>query len=215
MNKIFIIVLFFVYGCLDNTSDLTMQTLTHDNVVREYYVSYPENIDGPVPLIINMHGFASHAIEQKDYSQMDSYAHSRGVAVVYPEGISRSWNVGTEGSLTNEDDVGFISTLIDSIATDFDIDLDRIYACGMSNGGYMSYRLAYDLSDKIAAFGSVTGNFMINNTMNDCQDQNRDIPIIHFHGTQDGVVNYYPPSFDGSLTVEQSIEFWSDYNDLN
>ena len=78
MNKIFIIVLFFVYGCLDNTSDLTMQTLTHDNVVREYYVSYPENIDGPVPLIINMHGFASHAIEQKDYSQMDSYAHSRG-----------------------------------------------------------------------------------------------------------------------------------------
>ena len=40
------------------------------------------------------------------------------------------------------------------------------------------------------------------------------IPIIHFHGTNDGVVNYYPPSFDQSLTVSESIDFWSDYNNL-
>ena len=78
----------------------------------------------------------------------------------------------------------------------------------------MSYRLACDLSDKIAAFGSVTGNFMINSSLNDCQDQNRDIPIIHLHGTSDGVVNYYPPSFDYALTVGESIEFWSEHNSL-
>ena len=211
MNKIFIIVLFFVYGCLDNTSDLTMQTLTHDNVVREYYVSYPENIDGPVPLIINMHGFASHAIDQKDYSKMDSYAHSRGVAVVYPEGISRSWNVGTEGSLTNEDDVGFISTLIDSIATDFDIDLDRIYACGMSNGGYMSYELICNLSDKITAFGSVTGNFMLND--NQSCAVNREIPLIHIHGTKDRLVDY-ENSRDDAMNTMDSINYWVKHNKL-
>jgi polyhydroxybutyrate depolymerase len=105
--------------------------------------------------------------------------------------------------------------MIDDISENFNIDLDRIYACGMSNGGYMSYRLACDLSHKITAFGSVTGNFMINSSINDCQDQDRDIPIIHFHGTQDGIVNYYPPSFDGSLTVDESVQFWSNYNNLN
>ena len=45
-------------------------------------------------------------------------------------------------------------------------------------------------------------------------DQDREIPIIHFHGTNDGVVNYYPPSFDQSLTASESIDFWSDYNNL-
>ena len=101
--------------------------------------------------------------------------------------------------------------MISDISENFNIDLDRVYACGMSNVGYMSYRLACDLSDKIAAFGSVTGNFMINDSVNDCQDQNRDIPIIHFHGTDDSIVNYYPPSFDGALTIEESIQFWSSY----
>ena len=96
----------------------------------------------------------------------------------------------------------------------FNIDLNRVYACGMSNGGYMSYRLACDLSSKIAAFGSVTGNFMINTEENDCLDQDREIPMIHFHGTADEVVNYFPPSFDESLTVGESIDFWSDYNNL-
>ena len=43
---------------------------------------------------------------------------------------------------------------------------------------------------------------------------NRDIPIIHFHGTSDGVVNYYPPSFDGALTIQESVQFWSNYNNL-
>jgi polyhydroxybutyrate depolymerase len=108
--------------------------------------------------------------------------------------------------------VGFIDVLIDSIAANYNIDLDRIYACGMSNGGYMAYELACELSSKITAFGSVTGNFMLNS--NQVCDQDRDIPIIHIHGTADEVVNYYPPSFDGSLTVGESIDYWSDYNNL-
>ena len=68
--------------------------------------------------------------------------------------------------------------MIDDISSNFDIDSNIIYACGMSNCGYMSYRLACDLSDKITAFGSVTGNFMLNTSSNDCEDQNREIPII-------------------------------------
>ena len=188
--------------------------INQEDVIRSYYMSYPNNAIGSTPLIINMHGFGSNAQEQQFYSEMDQIAHSENIAVVYPEGLNNAWNVFTFWDGNSYDDVGFISAIIDDIAENFNIDLNRIYACGMSNGGYMSYRLACDLSSKIAAFGSVTGNFMINTEENDCLDQDREIPIIHFHGTADEVVNYFPPSFDGSLTVGESIDFWSDYNNL-
>ena len=192
--------------------------IEHQNVNRSYYLSYPENInpgiDEAIPLIINMHGYGGNAAQQQYYTQMDEYAHNQNMAVVYPQGLNNSWNVFTYWDSNSYDDVGFINLMIDEISNNFNLDLDRVYACGMSNGGYMAYRLACDLSDKIAAFGSVTGNFMLDNQFNDCLDQEREIPIIHFHGTADPVVNYYPPSFDGSLTVNESINFWSDYNNL-
>ena len=183
-------------------------------VTRSYYISYPNDAIDPTPLIINMHGFGSNAQEQQLYSEMDQFAHSENIAVVYPEGLNNAWNVFTFWDGNSYDDVSFISAIIDDIAENFNINLNKVYACGMSNGGYMSYRLACDLSSRVAAFGSVTGNFMINTEENDCLDQDREIPIIHFHGTEDAVVNYFPPSFDQSLTVGESIDFWSEYNDL-
>ena len=200
------------YGGYDDTVDLPVQTLTYDNLVREYYVSYPENNDSSVPLIINMHGFGSYAIQQKNYSQMDSYAHSKGVAVVYPEAINNSWNVGTGRGLNRQDDVGFINVLIDSIATDYNIDLDRIYACGMSNGGYMSYELICSLSDKITAFGSVTGNFMLNDDQS-CS-VSREIPLIHIHGTDDRLVDY-TDSRDYAMNTMDSVNYWAKHNQLS
>ena len=191
--------------------------LNHEGVIRTYLMSYPDNPIGSCPLIINMHGYTSNAWQQQYYTQMDDYAHPQNIAVVYPQGMDNnqgipSWNVGTNWDGNSYDDVGFISVLIDDIASNFDVDLDRVYACGMSNGGYMAYELACDLPDKITAFGSVTGNFMLNSNQ-DC-DNGRDIPIIHFHGTADGVVDYYPPSFDGSLTVGESIDYWREFNNL-
>jgi len=189
-------------------------SLNQEGIDRFYYVSYPSNATESTPLIINMHGFGSNAQQQQSYSQMDQLAHSENITVVYPEGFNNAWNVFTFWDGHSYNDVDFISAMIDHISENFDIDLNRVYACGMSNGGYMSYRLACDLSSKITAFGSVTGNFMINAEANDCLDQEREIPIIHFHGTSDAVVNYYPPSFDGALTAGESIVFWSDYNNL-
>ena len=185
-----------------------------DGISRSYYVAYPDDIDESAPLIINMHGYGGDAPGQMSYTQMNQYAHNQGMAIVYPQGLNNSWNVFTNWDGNSYDDVGFISDMIDQIAIDFNIDSDRIYACGMSNGGYMTYRLACDLSNKIAAFGSVTGNFMLTTVAGDCVNQDREIPVIHFHGTSDTIVDYYPPSFDGSLTVGESIDFWSEYNNF-
>ena len=206
---------FFIIIVTISLSSAQWFTINHEGMNRTYYVSYPDNATESTPLIINMHGYGGTAQDQQAYSQMDQFAHAQNMAVVYPQGLNYSWNVFTYWDSNSYDDVGFISMMIDDIVQNFDIDLNKVYACGMSNGGYMSYRLACDLSDKITAFGSVTGNFMINaGSVNDCQDQNRDIPIIHLHGTSDGVVDYYPPSFDYALTAGESIEFWSEYNNL-
>ncbi len=187
-------------------------TLTYDGLTREYYVSYPDSATEPCPLVINMHGFGSNALDQQFYSEMDDYALDQNIAVVYPMGIDSAWNVGTYWDFSDANDIGFISVLIDSVAEDFNIDLDRVYACGMSNGGYMAYELACELSDKIAAFGSVTGNFMLN--ADQVCDDSREIPFIHIHGTNDYIVPY-SYSWDGSMYVGEAIEYWRDHNDLD
>ena len=167
-----------------------------------------------------MHGYGGNSQSQLSYSEMDLFAHSRNIAVVYPQGLVNgwgftAWNIGTFWDQSNLDDVGFISVMIDQISNDFEIDLDRVYACGMSNGGYMTYELACELEDKIAAFGSVTGNFMLNISDGQICEFSREIPIAHFHGTADDVVDYYPPTFDQALAVSESIDFWSEYNNLD
>jgi len=213
MKKIKLLIILIFSFCFAQWSYIDV-----DGISRSYYISYPPNLDPEntsIPLVINMHGFGGNASGQISYTQMNQYAHSQGVAVVYPQGLNNSWNVYTYWDNNSYDDVSFINSMIDQIAIDFNIDLDRVYACGMSNGGYMAYRLACDLSEKIAAFGSVTGNFMPTSSQGDCINQNRDIPIIHFHGTFDQIVGYYPPSFDYSLTVGESIDFWSNYNNLS
>ena len=206
MHKKIILFLFFFTICN------AQYTLIHDGLVRGYTVSYPNSAAEPCPLIINMHGYGSDALNQQSYSEMDDYALDQNIAVVYPMGIDSAWNVGTFWDFSDADDIGFISVLIDSVAEDFNIDLDRVYACGMSNGGYMAYELACELSDKIAAFGSVTGNFMLN--ADQACDNSREIPFIHIHGTYDYVVPY-SYSWDGSMYVGEAIEYWRNHNDLD
>ncbi|MBC8312315.1 MAG: T9SS type A sorting domain-containing protein [Candidatus Marinimicrobia bacterium] len=165
-----------------------------------------------------MHGYGGDASWHSGYSEMDDYAIPQNIAVVYPEGLLNSWNVGGFWENNNFDDVGFISVLIDSVSAQFSIDLDRVYACGFSNGGYMAYELACELSDKIAAFGSVTGNFLLNDDQ--VCDQSRKIPIIDFHGTEDTFVSYDVDLEDNltyndnSLLFDENLAYWMNFNGL-
>ncbi len=214
-RKLFLLISLFIFGgCSRKEKPLS---LSHNGVVREYYVSYPEKTTKPCPLIIVLHNFYGSAKFIRQASEMDDFALLANIAVVYPEGIDNSWNVGTPWDKNTSDDVGFIDVLIDSVATRFNIDLNRVYACGYSNGGYMAYELACQLSNKITAFGSIGSNFMLN-TDQQC-DQNRLIPIIDFKGTADPFVAYDVPfegqfSNDGSLLVNENIAYWTQFNNL-
>lgn len=214
LKFILIITMLFFMGC-DKVKDSKPLTLMHNGINREYYVSLPKNVKTRFPLIIALHNFNGSAMFFKNLSELDEYALPKNVAVVYPEGINNSWNVGTSWDDNEYDDIGFIDVLIDSVASQFNIDLNRVYACGYSNGGYLTYELACNLSHKITAFGSVGGNFMLNE--NQTCAQRRKIPVIDFKGTADPFVAYdvaFDGDFsnDGSLLINENINFWSELN---
>lgn len=112
----------------------------------------------------------------------------------------------------NIDDVGFLSALMDTLMADYSIDTNRIYATGLSNGAFMSYRLACEESNKIAAIAPVAGSMNVNI----CNPE-RKVPVIHFHSYQDdhvpleggvgsGPSKHYNPPLDSVLNV------WSGFN---
>ena len=212
MNKIFIFfIAFFLLGGAKDKAALKKEIINFDEKIREYYVSLPEDTSKPFPMIINFHGFLSHAMDQQGFSQMDNYAHQNGIGVIYPEGIKKSWNVG-KAILNDENDIGFVNALIDSVSLKYNIDSNRIYACGFSNGGTFSYELMCGLSYKIAAFGSVGGNFSINE--NRLCNIDREIPLIHIHGTRDRLQKYNHSDGDFLSTIE-SVNYWAKYNQLD
>ena len=109
------------------------------------------------------------------------------------------------------DDIGFTEAMIDAIASDYSINLERVYATGMSNGGFMSFLLACQLSDKIAAIASVTGS-MTPETYNNCSPEHP-MPALHIHGTTDLVVAYDGAPWTES--VEDVLNYWVGFNNCS
>ena len=191
---------------------------------RSFRVNLPSDTNDPIPLMIILHGLGETSAA---WYGVASYTTNQGFATVRPESGTFLSNSGTGNvKLWNAildtarfDDVLFISDVIDYMLTNYDfIDHDRIYVLGSSNGGYMAYRLACDLAYRITSFTSVIGNMFLDDDGLDCIDQDRNIPILHIHGTEDPINSYYPGGNgvdildDQYLTIIESIEFWSNYH---
>lgn len=169
----------------------------HDGVTRSFRVHLPSGFDtcAHVPLVFNLHGRGSNGLQQEFYTQFSNVADTGNFIAVYPDAINNEWELNGAGV----DDVGFIQALIDTLYSEFRIDRNKVYSCGMSMGGYMSYRLACELADHIAAIASVTGllaTFPCN--------PSRPIPVLQMHGTEDPTVPY--------AGVAQTINAWVQYN---
>lgn len=205
-------------GAISLTAQQTINgTIQHDGLERSYILYVPAIYDaeGPeVPLILNFHGYTSTANEQMFYGDFRGIADSANFLVVHPMGTEDNsgithWNVGWGGSTV--DDIGFTNALLDTLLANYQINEDRIYSTGMSNGGFMSYELACELSERIAAIASVTG------TMNagrfaSC-NPTRPMPVLEIHGTADATVPYNGANWiEGT---EEVVAFWADFNNLN
>lgn len=187
-------------------------SITSNSIFRRYRLYVPNTYTGqPVPLVFNLHGYTSNGSQQQAYSNFMPIADTAKFLVVHPEGTSFSgsqyWNAGF-GPGAN--DLLFISDLIDSLSLNYNIDQNRVYSCGMSNGGIMSYHLACYLPNRIAAIASVTGSML--KAWQTCVP-NRPFPIMEVHGTNDATVPY-----NGDATfshIDSVIKKWWVFNNCN
>ncbi len=175
------------------------RVVTADGHARSYLVYVPPAYrpEEPTPVVLAFHGAGINAQTMALLSGLNKKADDAGFLVVYPNGsglanLVLTWNAGglpariTDGK---PDDVAFVAALLDDLTTVANVDASRVYATGMSNGGMMCYRLAAELSDRIAAIAPVCGTLAMEHWQ-----PAQPMPVMHFHGTADRIVPFDGPS---------------------
>lgn len=197
------------------------RTLSMGKQKRTYLLHVPKGYDPktPVPVVLALHGAAMDGSMMVWFSGLNQKSDESGFIVVYPSGTGvgpfRTWNAGGFSGKLSEgkaDDVAFIGKLLDDIASVVKVDEKRVYACGMSNGGMMCYRLAAELSDRIAAIAPVAGTIAIEESK-----PKRPVSVMHFHGSKDDIVPFEmskgkSPPFMKLKGVEDSVKSWVKLN---
>jgi polyhydroxybutyrate depolymerase len=211
---------FLIFFCISQNCAVFAQTslsksFVFEGLTRNYRIYIPAiyNSNTAVPLLFNLHGYTSNNVEQELYADFRPIADTANFIIILPNGTpdaggSLTWN---NFGLSQVNDLGFINALIDTAASNYNIDLNRVYSTGMSNGGFMSYDLACQLSNRIAAIASVTGT-MLTSKLNAC-NPSRVMPIMQIHGTADGTVPYL-----GNIAfapIETLVQTWVQKNNCN
>lgn len=194
------------------------RTLTMGDLKRNYLVHIPPkyNSKKPTPVILAFHGGGANADNMVVFSGLNKKSDEAGFIVVYPSGTGRLEKILTFNGgnccgygMTNKiDDVEFTRKILDDLARSANIDPKRVFATGMSNGGIMSYLLASELSDRIAAIAPVGGPM----GMETCKPK-RPVSVIHFHGTDDEHAPFKGGKGKGLsgtefYSVDHSIQAW-------
>jgi poly(3-hydroxybutyrate) depolymerase len=181
-------------------------TLDVNGVTREYLLTVPAtySADEAVPLMFNFHGLGGTAQNQLAGSQLDRVAERENFILVTPQAIDRTWTVSGFPAGNGADDFGFINALIDDMSTNFNIDANRIYATGMSQGGFLALDLACNFSNRFAAIAPVTG-VLTPGLQQTCLPE-RFVPVLQTHGTADSLVPYDAAS--------ATVVWWVNFNQI-
>jgi len=203
-------------------------SLTHGDRIRTYLLHVPPHAAAgkPLPVVLVFHGGGGNAKGQKAWCGLDGIADQEGFLAVYPNGTGRfsnqrllTWNAGTCCGYARAravDDVGFVIALLTDLAARTPVDHTRVHATGMSNGAMMSYRLAVEASERIAAIAPVAGSMVVESFT-----PRRPMPVMHFHSVDDsralyqgGLGSRWPFLTRVMHTpVEETITRWVQYDD--
>lgn len=214
VGNLFVILLgILVWNIIDRSNG----ELISSGEERKYLLYVPDSYDParPVPLVINIHGFAQWPANQAEVSKWNQLADKEGFIVVYPSGLGfpKRWRVTTsaEDPTAVEKELQYYEDLIDKLSAEYAIDPSLIFANGLSNGGGMSLRLACDLPDRIAVIGGVAGAYLV-----DLKACPGGVPGIFFHGQADRIVPFEGgPSERFDLPFPNIAVFVEDYARLN
>jgi polyhydroxybutyrate depolymerase len=182
---------------------------------RHYVLHVPRKTAAHPAVVLNFHGGGANAREQQRYARMDALADREGFIVVYPDGTGPvrerflTWNAGTccgAAAGGQVDDVAFVRTLLEDLGGRVDYDATRVYATGLSNGAMMSYRLAAELPERIAAIAPVAGSMALARF-----SATRGVPVMHIHSVDDGRALYNgglgaPFPITGSRVLHPPVE---------
>ncbi len=241
MKKLLLFSIFFLYllGSCQKKSEtpsekptgLFTKHITVDGTDRRYAIYIPKNLDAAASLVFELHGggvyiedMTGQSGHKTPYKLWMALAEREHFIVVYPEGLNGAYNKPTwndcRGDCTvnsTADDVHFIDTLIQEISQQYTVDTNRVYVSGTSNGGFMAFRLAIELSDKIAAISTVVASLP---ALSSCPTPSRPIPVLFMNGTNDnhlpyngGLLSNPPnPAHGTSMAVEEAVQFWVNFN---
>jgi len=184
--------------------------LTHDGRAREYMIHVPSSYTGssPVPFVIDIHGLTSSDSAQAGLSGWRAKSDQVGFIVVHPQGLGNSWNGGDlccgSSQSSGVDDEGFMRAIVTKISEQACINMKRVYATGLSNGGAMSHLLACNAADVFAA----TAPISMGNGTRPCTPS-RPISVIMYRGTTDTLVRYNGGAFPSAMA---DFEQWRTLN---
>lgn len=195
-----------------------LRELRVGNQIRSYFIHIPPMYDSrrSTPVVLALHSAMMNGAAMARFCGLNEKADQSGFVAVYPNGTGSTpfflyWDAGgVRGRVS--DDVSYVAKLLDDLATVVNVDSRRIFATGMSNGAMMCYRLAAELSERIAAIAPVAGTMAIEQ----CQP-NRPVSILHFHGTKDGLVLFGGPDERTPknikfLSVDETMRAWVKIN---
>lgn len=191
------------------------ETFSYMGVERTYYLDAPAEPSLGAPLVFVLHGYGGSASSIRSYTGWDAIAANEGPVVCYPQGTldfngTTHWNANFGISPAN--DHGFLVALAEHLQETYNLSPECTYACGMSNGGYMSYSLACEAPETFRAVGSVTGA-MSEYDFDNC-DPSEAVPVIHLHGTADFNVSYTNGVGSGPWGdegVEEIMDLWTGF----
>ncbi|MBR3456415.1 MAG: prolyl oligopeptidase family serine peptidase, partial [Bacteroidaceae bacterium] len=164
-----------------------------NGTTRTYRLYIPNDCNTGAPLVIAMHG-AYGSSEDPTPPGFNAIADTEKFIVAYPQGLTQympgigGYAAGWDATGENNDDVAFIKAIVNELAQNYEIDLNRVYCCGFSNGGMNAYALANAASDVFAAFASISGYPLNEFHLRHVGD--RPVPFLHIHGKNDGTVVY-------------------------
>lgn len=197
-------------------SDMLSGKIIYQGQMRTYHLYLPKDYSrrGSLPLVLALHGGFGSGEKFSKNTNMNALAAQEGFAVVYPDAIDNHWNDG-RGTVSNEvDDVGFIKALIEQLIKLRNIDKSRIYAVGLSNGGLFTQRLACEMSDKFAAFASVSAS-LPESLKSNCKPPNP-VSMLMINSPDDKFVPWDGGEIRGRggevLSVPETIAWWREHS---
>jgi len=175
----------------------------------------------PAPLLVLLHGYGATGDVQSAYLGMEKAADKAGMVYVHPDGTTDAtgrqfWNAtdaccaGVAGK-SSVDDSAYLAAVIAKVASQYDIDPRRVYVAGHSNGGFMSYRMACDHADVVAAVASLEGATFADPKA--CQPS-EPVATLELHGTGDHTIPYDGGSIGGHSfpSAPQTVKTWAAYD---